>query len=330
MEKNYIMGRVESIDLDRFLKDTKHNYRAYNKIPSRVKDIPIMIVKNGKIKEIQPQEYLMDDLNLSHTKLYKQNEEEHQELHYKYKKYSLNKKRVKSTYMGVVGFSKLNLDMDYKNIIKQVELNLKDYCKELGTELQELIFHFDEAGQGHAHFIIKSFNQKGESLRIGKDKTNGSMLQDYLSRSMSVYGIERGEKDSKRKNLSIKEYKDMKDATKQLEETKQQIEQLEQVKNNLLNETQSLQEELNNLKDLLKVETEELEKIRDNLFKEFEELIELDTDGMYNNKIKKTMINMSNKFKYGNITSEMLNKINNTIIKLKNSADKSYNKKPKP
>jgi Rps23 Pro-64 3,4-dihydroxylase Tpa1-like proline 4-hydroxylase len=225
MKKNYIMARCEVDDLFGFLKRAKHNYRSYSNIQSIRNDKTNFRITDGIFEPFSQLNTSLPFIAKRFKKLFDDNKKEHRKLFEKTKGYKL-KGTAKSTVEGVVAFSQFNTEKfteyDLMKISIQVEENLKQFAKDKGTELQDLVLHLDERdednqqGEFHFHFIMKNYNQKGESLQLSTGRQNSSELQDYIARNLEQFQISRGEKGSKKKHLSIKEFQEQQDTIREM------------------------------------------------------------------------------------------------------------------
>ena len=346
--KNYIMGRVEAKNIVETIRIIKHNYRSYKNIPSVINTNQNYKIINGKLIPFNNINTNINHISKHYKQLLEDNKKEHRKIFKQNKGYYLNSKQVKSTYNGVIGFSNFNIQShslkDRLKIVKQVEKNLSDFCIDMGSELQDLVLHTDEKGEFHFHFLMKSYNNKGVSLKMVNGGPKGKLLQDYLSYKLKPFKIIRGENNSKKKHLTIKDYELQQDRLKELEDTKKK---LEDTKKGLEDTNKTLQDTKQELEDL-NIEKQELEdtnKILDkqnslftinniNLQNSLEQLIidinkiinnivNIDKENNYNKKIKKIIdylpkyLNKQNKQGLENL----LKKSN----KLLNSVNKTYN-----
>jgi hypothetical protein len=365
MEDNFIMGRVETLDKKKNIQDTKHNHRlVYTK--RKVNNLDNYIIKNenifklnneNKSKIINNSEYILKENSKEHSRLFKQT-----------KGYRKNGTQT-STYTGIVAFTQFNEDTkNTKELILQVEKNLNSFCQKVGSELQELILHRDERqldknhkdykiGQYHFHFKMKAYDKNGMSLKMGKGGINGSLLQDYLAQDMEQFGIKRGIKNSKKRHLTIEDYKEQQDRLKEIEETKIKLNNILEKNNNLEIENEELKQDIRQLTREREVKLKHIEEneeiiqeqeqtIREQskLFKQQEELIstltqqqqelitniqdtikniiEVDKKGLYKDKLK-TFVELFTKT-ISKEELEKLEKLYKRATKLEKSTKKTY------
>lgn len=163
------------------------------------------------------------------------NVEEHRKLLRKFKKQSLNRKRQQSHAIGVIGFSD-SMKNKWNNIFdksqktkffKKAVESLNDITNEFGIEFSNLTFHTDERGQPHFHFHARNFKSDGSAPRFDNSKELGGRLQDIVAGHFDEFGFNRGEENSKKKHLTVKEYQEHEDKLKEIES-----ERIELQKNN--------------------------------------------------------------------------------------------------
>ena len=121
-------------------------------------------------------------------------------------------------------------------IISNIIENLNKFAKEFHTEITNIVFHYDEGGLIHCHYMIKNYDMRnGQNLNIPKNRNNiGYRLQDIICEGLEHFDLVRGKRDSKKRKM-----------------TKEQLEEFE-----------VLQKENTQLRELNKLEKEKTEKQR--------------------------------------------------------------------
>lgn len=126
-------------------------------------------------------------------------------------------------------------------------------------------------GRIHIQFHLEGFNSKGESINI---KKNGELIQDIRGKNFVDLGFGRGEKKSEKKHLSIDDYKKMSDELENLKLENKKV----QFENDIIKiENEKIKEEnerLNeNIEELKKIESSFI-SLNNELINEFNTLID--------------------------------------------------------
>lgn len=215
-------------------KRLQHNYRN-NKHKNIINNNQNYSIENGIKKNINVQENRKDNIRASHHQKYKDFEEasldENFKLLSKYRKDNKlnypNIKRLNPLLEGVIHFGnvyepdceeaerlektkifnkRFMTDLD-NGLLKQIEDNLKVIENEFNTTISNLVLHTDENGLNHFHFMIKNYDENGNSLNVKHNKNNiGVRVQDIISNKMGMFGLVRGKRESKTKSKSKEEY----------------------------------------------------------------------------------------------------------------------------
>lgn len=126
------------------------------------------------------------------------------------------------------------------NAIKQAVKNINKWLVEIGSEEAfNVVFHGDEKGKAHIHFLACASNvETGKSLDIMRNGDALRNLQDRVVESMQQYDFRRGarwdiEGSNRKLHLSILEYQEMQDSLKENLKLKAENEKLKDEQNEL-------------------------------------------------------------------------------------------------
>lgn len=248
-------------DIEHLKITMKHNTRAI-KDKAITNESGIKTIDNNVIKTIKGvgtdwawKQY--DNLVNNYSSLIR----EHKSLNKQYRK-----NRHTTLTEGVLYFSE-GINEDYEanktDFLERVNQYLNTFEKENDTKILNNVIHTDEAGNIHVHFIFKNFDTNGKSLRTTQKHKERSKHQDLPPKFFADFGkgYHRGIENSKRKNLSIDEYKKLKEQEKELKQLK--------------DEYTSLKAELSSIRqekaELLQI-SEDLKKSNQEAYKSFQSI----------------------------------------------------------
>lgn len=284
MNNQFVQIRFETRDVEKSIRETKHNLRQFKNIPNVVKpDNENFIYYKGKSIRFK---HNKNENSETLKQIYKeileitpQRVELHQKLYKDLKNRTLETDKQKSLNGGVLTFSDSIMEIYEKEPKKVWEYGCKTIlkvCKELDITLHYITLHTDETGNIHFHFFVDNFNSKGNSPKVQRDKKVGSMVQDLSEFYFKELGFSRGipKEISKNKHITTEEYKEYMEQKTMILDLSEKVEKLEIKKTEQEKKIQDLNKKYNKMKEqFLKIQEEysiEIEK----LFNEITEIYE--------------------------------------------------------